>query len=163
MTKFSKILMMTCFIIIILYWGKIVNTILWQYKFHVFMMYTSTCVSRKQFLGTVLLMSQSVLSKKCCKDLTPLIFVKIRYKIKNIKYLFGCFLLNLTSDDLTVSECSEWWGHEFSSLVSWRFKLTLLEEATMENQAVLQIFSYRRLNLLEEVLFEPVNLLFSNY
>lgn len=48
------------------------NTILWQYKFHVFMMYTSTCVSRKQFLGTVLLMSQSVLCKKCCKDLTGL-------------------------------------------------------------------------------------------
>lgn len=88
-------LMMTCFIIIMLYWSKIVNTILWQYKFHVFMMYTSTCVSRKQFLGTVLLMSQSVLCKKCCKDLTPLIFVKIRYKIKNIKYLFGCFYFTL--------------------------------------------------------------------
>lgn len=54
----------------------------------------------KKILGTVLLMSQSELCKKCCKDLTPLIFVKIRYKIKNIKYYFGCFysILSLMID-----------------------------------------------------------------
>lgn len=54
----------------------------------------------KKIIGTVLLMSQSELCKKCCKDLTPLIFVKIRYKIKNIKYYFGCFysILSLMID-----------------------------------------------------------------